>query len=750
MSILPSLAAGKLTLERAIYAIVSFGLFCSLVIFGRGQSGVPIRTLSFIKNDMQLLLVFSFFVLALGSLLFFAKQWTKVRTLGTALAVLLPGEIATLYFISHSIKFNAWIIFFSALYLVAAFLYPVALWRKRRNIADKHVALRTWARKQGWVTMGVVLAVMALNVAFGLKDIGKFAAVDEALWTYDRIPNFWKDLAEYDWNGTRVSDKPGLTVAVISGAGIPFEDPIAFENLHWNYTDPGEMESLNKALRIPIYLTFVFFIPILFYFLWQVFGREIALVATILIGLSPSLIGMARIINPDSILWIFTTLSILAYLAYLKRSRPSHLYVSGFFLGLALLTKYVTNLLYVYYLAVIFLEYAMERTAPDRVGAAKHFGKRLTEFGILTLVSLATVYGLYPAIWAKPQRIFLATIQSQAFSSTWVYFVTLIGLLIVDIKIGKAKVLSKIGQLLVRYKSFLLSLMGALFLASVAFVFVNVYGGMKIFDFEAILASPKSSYGTAGLWGVLLANFYPFVFGITPLALFFVLLASFHLTRKRGIHHVAVFYLLFFILFYYAGSAVNQVASPIRYQIMIFPVALIIAAIGVLQLADRLALSKQKRAVGIIGILLVSVYALVTTHPFYLSYASDLLPEKYSLDVKDMGSGSYEAAAYLNTFPDAKNLTVWTDKSGVCNFFVGTCTSTTSSNELNMLKIDYVIISSGRKSRSTKIFANRLDNKLNSEIDLIGLYEGKKAPTYEVKINGRSGQYVRVFRVSGN
>jgi len=70
------------------------------------------------------------------------------------------------------------------------------------------------------LALTLVVFVMALNFAFGIYNIQKAAFVDESLWLYDRIPKFWQNIAEKDWNGTRRSDKPGVTLMAVSGIGL--------------------------------------------------------------------------------------------------------------------------------------------------------------------------------------------------------------------------------------------------------------------------------------------------------------------------------------------------------------------------------------------------------------------------------------------------------------------------------------------------------------------------------------------------
>src|SRR3989344_7847943 len=117
-----------------------------------------------------------------------------------------------------------------------------------------------------------------------------------------------------------------------------------------------------------------------------------------------------------------------------------------------------------------------------------------------------------------------------------------------------------------------------------------------------------------------------------------------------------------------------------------------------------------------------------------MGYASTLLPRAHFLDIKDMGEGSYEAAEYLNSLPEANMLNVWTDKSGVCDFFVGNCFSFLDASIFSKHKIDYFVLSSGRKSRTMKMTLYQpLKNAYFSENAI-----------YKLEIGGRPNNYVKV------
>ena len=131
--------------------------------------------------------------------------------------------------------------------------------------------------------------------------------------------------------------------------------------------------------------------------------------------------------------------------------------------------------------------------------------------------------------------------------------------------------------------------------------------------------------------------------------------------------------------------------------------------------------------------------------PFPLSYASTLLPVKYSVDMKDMGAGSYEIAKYLNTLPKAETLLIWTDKDGVCKFFIGRCMGSLNYTRLRDEGLDYVVVSSGRQSRTTKMMSGDIINNKPKLIRFDAYYK-KTNPVYQILINNRPSHFVKVFR----
>jgi hypothetical protein len=501
-------------------------------------------------------------------------------------------------------------------------------------------------------------------------------------------------------------------------------------------------------MRFPIFIFNSLMLIVFYFFIKKLFDRKTALFSVIFIGLSPILIGMSSIINPDSLLWIFVPLSLLAYLIYLKDLSDKYLYLSGLFLGLAILTKYVANILYVFFLGLIFLNYIVYRYEGSGIDIRSYLKKSLLDYTSLVIISLATFLILLPASWLNIGYLLKGTLFSEAFVKVWPIFLALIIFITLDMKMAKSKIMSSILNFLARWKKFIFVSLAAIFILAAVAVFFDVYTGMKIYNLESILASPKSSSDVAGFVGMMLANFYSLIFGVHPLAfisILFLAVISLKSKKQEDLDIIFSFFIFIFILFYYLASSVEGVSATVRYQIVIYPLAFILAAIGLTKFLDLILKNKKSSSGFILStffIMLISIHSLFSIKPFFFSYASDLLPKEYVLNLKDMGDGSYEAAQYINSLPDSNKLVIWTDKKGVCDFFVGSCLGGLKFD--NESKFDYFVVSSGRETRTTNMTRGKaqsgdpISSIINKAYDS-NLYD------YKIEIGSRPNNFVKII-----
>lgn len=590
----------------------------------------------------------------------------------------------------------------------------------------------------------VLSIVLLINLTLGLTRLGNYSSVDEPYWTYGRITKFWNGVKAHNWKSTSVNDKPGITVAILSGAGLATIDPMPYKSLRGEVKTDAELEAINTinfAFRLPIYLFCILLLPFFYILLRKLFDETTALIAFVFIGLSPILLGISLIINPDSLLWIFLPLSLLSSLVFRRTGERKYLYGSGLLLGLALLTKYVANILYIFFFFLPFLEYILAEKKPL---LRPYLKESLRDYGTLISISLATYFILYPATWVNPKILLEGTFLSQAFRTTWPLFVGLTVFILTDIFLFKEKLTRWILDTFSRYRNILMQSVVALFLLGIVLTLSNTYTGMQFFDTAATLASPKGTSQSLPIFAEkIIADIYSLIFGISPIALIGFIAALVLSFRKQWIESSEakiVFFFSLFILFYYLASTVNSVVATVRYQIALYPLAFVISAIG---LSHILSLEKIKKHIpsvlGITLIITLSVGSLLSVRPFYFAYTSMLLPREYFVNLKDMGDGSYEAAAYLNSLPHPETLTVWSDKGAVCAVFKGKCVIGFTDKRLKGVSFDYVVVSSGRRSRTGK-----LAGKANQIIDFKKAYATNDTE-FSIIINNRPNNFVKVI-----
>lgn len=568
----------------------------------------------------------------------------------------------------------------------------------------------------------IIALVLAINLFLGLTRLESYSAVDEPYWTYGRTSKFWKALDEGKLKNTDVNDKPGITVAILSGAGLLKYDPMQYKNLREKpKTDEqsATISNIDFYFRLPIFLFTLVMLPLFYFMIKKLFGKTIALLSFVLIAFSPILIGVSLIINPDSLLWVFMPLSLLAYFVFLKDKDRNYLIASGVFLGFSLLTKYVSNLLIIFYLILPFAEYVLtEEKMPLRI----YFKQALINYLILIFFATLTYFVFFPATWINLEKLLEGTFLSKAFETTWpvfaVFFIT-IGL---DWLILKSKITGFILAKITNFKKILFSAFFFLFLATIFLTLADTYLGMKPFNFPTILASPKNSEANPLLamksLGNIFADVYSLIFAISPLALFGIIFAAASICFRKKIVfsrlNLTVFYLISLIIFYYLASTVNHVVATVRYQIALYPLALIIAAIGIYRFLEFTKLTQPKQKIAaVILTALVSLIGVLYSKPHYFTYSSSLLPTGYLANYKGMGDGSYESAQFLNSLPDAREINIWSDKGAVCAIFVGRCYTGYDSKVLKKVAFDYYVVSTDRRAK----FAERLDFKKAYESD---------------------------------
>ncbi len=702
-------------------------------------------------------------ILSVGSVLYFMRSIRFRAILEKLLIIFFPSELLLIFGLSQSKNFHYVFLIVIGAYIIVAGMVAVHAYVTRETgerplVSNAIRAVLPWVREQGFGFLFAVALLTTVFFGFGYHNLTRFAAVDEPLWTDGRISKYWHNIEERDWRGTRISDKPGITVALAAGPGMWFIDTKDFRGARSKQALadrglPTDFEVLYRAFRLPLLITITLLLPFFYLLVERLLGRSYALVSYAAIALSPVLIGMSKIINPDALLWIFVPQALLAYLVFLKRRHYRYLILSGILVGLALLTKYVANFVIVFLIGLIFLEW-LYREESRQQSLADYLKRSLSDFSIFIFTALATFYILFPAVWVKPEKLVTSTLYSQAFEKFAPVFIVLLILIGIDLAWNRTRALGYLLGLLERWRLAIGWLAAGFFALAMLFTLTNSWLGMPWYDFMNLLSSPKTVLGRADVFGIFLTNFYPLLFGLTPIILAGLFAGTALILRRdffRRDDARFALYLILFVLLYYVGATGNGVAMIVRYQIVLFPIAAILSGVGIMALFNYFLKEKKNRLAfpALMSLIIAFGIGTLSATPFPLSYASILLPGRYHTDVKDMGPGSYEAATWLNSQPNASDLVIWTDKDGVCKFFVGKCRRGFGNYDARRLEgLDYIVVSSGRESRTTKMIIGQV----NSGVPAIRYdqYYRKENPDHEILINGRESQFVKVFRYAGN
>jgi len=616
----------------------------------------------------------------------------------------------------------------------------------------------------------IFVVVISSSLYFGLPRLDNFSGVDEPYWSYDRVPKFWNSVKIQKWRSTNICDKPGVPLAIVSGTGLPFisENIKDLGKLRYKEKTESELQSIRglyHKLRIPVFVFTLLILPLFYFLIKKLLGEKTANFSLIFIGLSPILLGISLIINSDSILWILTALSTLSLFNFFKSDKKKYLLLAGFSLGLSVITKYVANILFIYFFLLFFLEYIFWAYQKIKIGS--YIKKAFLNYLVLIAVSTFTAFIFFPATWVKSSVLWNATLGNEVFSSTWPVFAAVILFFGIDILIFKSKASTFIFRYLVKYKKIIWRLVPAIFSVFSLIVFLYVFFKVKLYDLEGFISSPKGigidsevvnqsliSLMTAdkigSFWhvlnqyiGAVSADIYSLFFSISPLVLISILVMFFFLFRQKEMKRdsITAIYIIIFFLAFYLGSAVNNVTTTVRYQIMIYPLAFILAAIGMKTLLDNVKFKeKLKFPLAYLLIIIILLISLFQIKPHFLAYASELLPKNLIVNLKGMGEGSIEAGNYLNNLSGAHEMTIWSDKGAVCESFVGKCHIKFREEIFTENQFDYFVVSTDRRSRSLKMSGGSVN-----EVDFRELYKNQN-PEFEVIIGGREVNFVKVIK----
>ncbi|MDO8566269.1 MAG: phospholipid carrier-dependent glycosyltransferase [Candidatus Moranbacteria bacterium] len=586
---------------------------------------------------------------------------------------------------------------------------------------------------------------------FGLQHLGKFITADEHYWVYERVPQYWDAVANSKWKKTFINDKPGVSLALVSGIGY-FLDPdsktlCVESNAKILTCQTNRVEAIYRDFRLPLLILNGCLLFLLFFLIVKLTNPWIALWTTLLSALSPILLGISQIVNPDSLLWSFGMVAIFSFFALLKSEEKKFLWLTVVCTGLALLSKYTALILFPFFLALILFRFlrADETTDETLRSALK---KSLIQWTIIVFGALILLCLFLPALLISPSArdaFFLALPHKLIFFSSGGL---LLGVLALDTFIFKNKFLFFVRTL---YRKFLVPLSRALpflFLGIFFFLIIarNFFAGWRIFALIPFdikdLSNARYYTDTPRFLEALLLEWNPIIFSLTPLVLLgLTALLTTLIVKKKNNYSFFSSGLLLFALAYTLLLLFSNVLSTPRYSVFLYPLFAFLAALGFWFICEKFTPRWTPFFITSI-IFLGSLASLITIKPFYFNYTNFLLPQN-ALISDAWGYGGYEAAVYLNGLPNAERLTVWSDYYGVCEFFVGRCL-TAYSFDKETLHPDYYVLTRRGQIRYMPKY-DRWEEK--SGLTAYRYYNAPN-PAWQLFIGNRQGNFIKVVKVN--
>lgn len=642
-----------------------------------------------------------------------------------------------------------------------------------------------------------LILAMIVFLSFGGYHLTRFETTDEHFWKYDRIQKYYngvhEGLTQNNWKKTRINDKPGVTVALLSGTGLPFAPDPQTHRDHSAEKSTGYMDTdneitklyhiyhtektlpMNFALRLPILLfNALLVLPLLYYTCRHAFGRSIAHYAIVFIGCNPILIGISQIINPDAVLWGTSALGMISFYALLVTKQKKFLVLCGIATGLALLSKYTANLLFLFY-PVIF---ALHASFAKRSIPYKDYMKVIF---LITLIAWSAFALLLPAVIQNPAHFLYGTVYSPVLSAIVDPFIsfthtqdvfftndatyktiplfmlslTVFALIIFLLPLCSLWFMKKFS----RTSHIFLMIFPLLFVFIASLSFINAWFDTPFFDLtnikEASREMDQMTFPQLDRYDepvrtvlALCIQMQNVIFSLHPVVLFVFLFSLFFVILHKKIFSIHPFGLFTFIaiFIFVIGGMASDIFVNVRYAIMLYVPLMVVAGIFIEDLVKycdhQKPLSCNISVRYVITTLVVThILSLMIIAPHYFNYENFLLPKKYTV-VDSWGYGVYEAASYLNTLPDARNLIIWSDRDGICQFFVGKCIRA-ATIDLDRTSVDYLVIT--RRGMLRKPFTAK--STTGTSMDRMHYYEkALHDPQWSLHINNRPENFIKILK----
>ncbi len=249
------------------------------------------------------------------------------------------------------------------------------------------------------------LVIFLTFTLYRLKDLGIDLINSDAFWWKTRTYNFGNAIANLDFAKTAQTYHPGVTLLWINYTAVKIFS-VLNKFIFNNSLSERELFFINHIIQ-KSFLVFILgiMVTLIYIKLKKLLGVKFSIVFFVLLTFSPFFVALTRVLHTDAILTLTLFSSFLFVLAYYQSKKTINLVYSGFWLGLAVLTKSNSLIFIPIILFIIVFEklISISSVIPDLIGNPVKLLRQI-KLPIIYLFSttLATFVLFWPAMWVAP------------------------------------------------------------------------------------------------------------------------------------------------------------------------------------------------------------------------------------------------------------------------------------------------------------------------------------------------------------
>jgi hypothetical protein len=551
-------------------------------------------------------------------------------------------------------------------------------------------------QRQQWkkvraVTQLPILAVFLFLAGLlpRLLALDVFLTPDEYLWL-GRSRDFLVGILSGDLAATVQTRTPGVTTMWTGTLGILYRyltRPSSMPDDLLTFVNQVPLNPLDTAyvapMRFPTVLLTSLLVVAFYAFISRLFDdQRVGVLAALLLALDPFFIGLSRVLHHDALATTFMTLSLLPLLGYwLKGWSRRWLLLSAVAAGLSFLSK-SPALFLMPFCALLGLVWVGRRWHRGQWRGWPDVGRLFADGLVWGVVAWLVVLLLWPAMWSTPLRTF-GEVLTSGFESA------------IE---GHDKGHFILGQ-------------------------IREDPGLLFYPLTWLYRSTPLT-----------------LVGLLALVSIYVRCAFGHRLQRQLSVTTPVDGLLLYISLFVALMTLGSKKMD-RYILPVYPALDALAALGLVHASNvKFEISKIKYKIhnlqvpAWLFVLLVQGILVIANYPYYFTYYNPLLGGARTA-VRAMtvgwGEGLEQAAAYLNSLPDAERLQIasWYPRSAFAPFFRGKAVSFRGDAGPAMSS-DYAVV-----------YRNQIQRELPTA-ELVNYFLQHHTPVHTVTLQGVDYVYV--------